>query len=455
MYNNWASKRYSRSVKELCLWGDNPRLDPEQEYKYLRDYFDNIVTDSSDKQNFMNLVKSIAEKGFISIDPIVTYKDNNRLIVAEGNRRVLALKILLEPQKSPIKYRKQIKIQSDKIKDKSIISKIPVIIAPSFDDTVWYINERNSISTLKQSWSRIQQHQWYYDEYMRRNKNIEEVANDFNMTKSELENIIRFVKIRNLIKREEVKEILTNKEYKMAIAINFPITILERFFSSAIVQEKWGINFDGENLKIKNNKDFMGAFKYLIKNIVSKDTTIKIDTRTVTSSLDKILDHLPKVDTNIEGYNDSNINHYKNLVSKTSYNTQSASNNSSPSRAITTIDDIKRARVIKGYSVITKNYRLLSVFNELKHIPTVKYPNAVAALLRVLLDLSVAEYIQDNSIENTNNRSLKEKLKEINKNLNNKHIDQFLNPKNETSLDSLNMYIHDIKNINISINFFK
>ena len=210
MYNNWASKRYSRSVKELCLWGDNPRLDPEQEYKYLRDYFDNIVTDSSDKQNFMNLVKSIAEKGFISIDPIVTYKDNNRLIVAEGNRRVLALKILLEPQKSPIKYRKQIKIQSDKIKDKSIISKIPVIIAPSFDDTVWYINERNSISTLKQSWSRIQQHQWYYDEYMRRNKNIEEVANDFNMTKSELENIIRFVKIRNLIKREEVKEILTN-----------------------------------------------------------------------------------------------------------------------------------------------------------------------------------------------------------------------------------------------------
>ena len=288
---------------------------------------------------------------------------------------------------------------------------------------------------------------------MRRNKNIEEVANDFNMTKSELENIIRFVKIRNLIKREEVKEILTNKEYKMAIAINFPITILERFFSSAIVQEKWGINFDGENLKIKNNKDFMGAFKYLIKNIVSKDTTIKIDTRTVTSSLDKILDHLPKVDTNIEGYNDSNINHYKNLVSKTSYNTQSASNNSSPSRAITTIDDIKRARVIKGYSVITKNYRLLSVFNELKHIPTVKYPNAVAALLRVLLDLSVAEYIQDNSIENTNNRSLKEKLKEINKNLNNKHIDQFLNPKNETSLDSLNMYIHDIKNINISINF--
>ena len=136
MYNNWASKRYSRSVKELCLWGDNPRLDPEQEYKYLRDYFDNIVTDSSDKQNFMNLVKSIAEKGFISIDPIVTYKDNNRLIVAEGNRRVLALKILLEPQKSPIKYRKQIKIQSDKIKDKSIISKIPVIIAPSFDDTV-------------------------------------------------------------------------------------------------------------------------------------------------------------------------------------------------------------------------------------------------------------------------------------------------------------------------------
>ncbi|WP_169754459.1 ParB/Srx family N-terminal domain-containing protein [Campylobacter curvus] len=311
MYNNWASKRYSRSVKELCLWGDNPRLDPEQEYKYLRDYFDNIVTDSSDKQNFMNLVKSIAEKGFISIDPIVTYKDNNRLIVAEGNRRVLALKILLEPQKSPIKYRKQIKIQSDKIKDKPIISKIPVIIAPSFDDTVWYINERNSISTLKQSWSRIQQHQWYYDEYMRRNKNIEEVANDFNMTKSELENIIRFVKIRNLIKQEEVKEILTNKEYKMAIAINFPITILERFFSSAIVQEKWSINFDGENLKIKNNKDFMDAFKYLIKNIVSKDTTIKIDTRTVTSSLDKILDHLPKVDTNIEGYNDSNINHYK------------------------------------------------------------------------------------------------------------------------------------------------
>lgn len=146
----WLNYKTPRAVDQLRLWPENPRLNPEENHIYLSDYAEDITNESTDKNKFIDLVKSIAEDGFIPADPIVVWKntENERYYVAEGNRRVLALKLLRDPQKAPRSIRSSI-IKYSKLIKKNGIEKILVNVAPTFEDAEWYINQRNSNSSLQ------------------------------------------------------------------------------------------------------------------------------------------------------------------------------------------------------------------------------------------------------------------------------------------------------------------
>lgn len=76
-------------LEELTLWDSNPRL-----YKY--DNSDLVLSMLNNQgEKLYKLAKNIAEKGLI--EPIAVLKDNNINIVKEGNRRVVALMILNNP----------------------------------------------------------------------------------------------------------------------------------------------------------------------------------------------------------------------------------------------------------------------------------------------------------------------------------------------------------------------
>ena len=107
----WLVKRYLRSVDSLKLWAENPRLNPDGKYLNLLDYVEELLSDNSEKESFVKLLTSISEKGFIPSDPIVVWRneDDTHCYVAEGNRRVLALKILRNPKKAPKSIRPLVK----------------------------------------------------------------------------------------------------------------------------------------------------------------------------------------------------------------------------------------------------------------------------------------------------------------------------------------------------------
>ena len=48
--------------------------------------------------------------------------------------------------------------------------------------------------------------------------------------------------------------------------------------------------------RLKNKEGFLKAYAQLIKNIVSDNPLVKIDTRTITTDLNKIIESLPRVD---------------------------------------------------------------------------------------------------------------------------------------------------------------
>jgi hypothetical protein len=450
----WLNKKTPRSVDQLKLWPENPRLNPEEKHIYLSDFAEDMTSEESDKKQFFKLVKSIVEDGFIPADPIIVWKENEKYFVAEGNRRILVLKLLREPTKAPKSIRSFMKGQAGRINSKSI-EKIYVNVAPSFGIAEWYINQRNSTSSLQQHWTRVQQQRWIAELYEKYDGDIDKIESITKMTKGELENFIRILKIKDLVKLPEIKEKLSETEYQEATSYKFPITILERFFSKQEVKDKWGIDFDGIEIKLKNRKDFLNAYIALIRHIINKDSEIRIDTRTITNNFDEIFSTLPAVNLeesdSVELLLGSKID--KNDLKKDMSNVIGTTTQR-PTPSIIKNDPNRNKIILPIYNINSSSYRLNGLFNELKGI-SLKYINVVAASIRIFLDLAILNYIETEELENNiktfyrcdlRDVTLKKRLEYIKNNkLTGKSqtiVNKLLDESTQYSLDVLNGYMH-------------
>ena len=197
-----------------------------------------------------------------------------------------------------------------------------------------------------------------------------------------------------MVKEPEVKELLSADEYKAATSHQFPMTVLERFFDTARVREEWGVKFEGTTVKLENRKSFLTAFASLIKNIVSPEPEIKIDTRTITTNIEEILRALPKV--NKEESDPFSVD------TKKKSETEALDLDTPSPRKIKTIkkgDPDRLHLVLPCYSLSNDNYRLAHLFTELKELPTQKYISIAAVSVRVFLDLAVLEYITSEGLD--------------------------------------------------------
>lgn len=449
---DWLEKKVSRSVEQLRLWNENPRLNPDEKHITLADFTEDLIADESEKKHFFDLLKSIAIE-YIPADPVIIWKDEDsqKFYVAEGNRRVLALKLLNDPNKAPKSIRAHVR---NLVKDRQPVDKIKVNVAPSFDDAEWYINQRNSVSTLQRPWSRIQQQRWIETLYNKYGNNINLLLSKSSLSQGELETAIRNLRLIDLIKSPEVKSVLSEQHYKDATSYKFPVTIIERFFSNKVVKEKWGVDFDGLEVKLKNRNGFLVAYAELIKNIVDKNSGITIDTRTITTNLDDILNKLPEVDTSVL---DSCIvgNKYENNLENCQNELEEEKKEKE--KNIMKGDPNRSKLILSIYDIHTSDYRLQGIFNELKKLPVNAYKNAVAASIRIFLDLAVLNWLQTENLvdelESKKKRNLNEitlndrlgfladKLKTKNKKCSS-IIVKLMNKENEFSLDVLNGYQH-------------
>lgn len=456
---NWLSKRTYRSVDTLRLWSENPRLNPEDSHIYISDFVEDLISDAGERESFCNLIKSISENGFIPSDPIVVWKntDNEKFYVAEGNRRVLALKLLRDPNKAPKSIRGLVRKYSTAI-DKNLIKKVLVSIAPSFDDVEWYINQRNNASSLQKSWSRVQQQRWIASLYEKYKGDIDKILSITSMNKSDIEAYIRILKIKDFIKIDDVKRCLTQEEYDKANSHRFPITILERFFGYSIVKERWNLEYNGTEIVIHSElSSFYKAFAELIRRILS-DGDDKIDTRIKAEDAIFIIDSLPPVikvlDDTAEQITNNIINHQPDII-KTTGAQEIGIVIDSPTNIRPLKNNPDRNRILLPiYEITTSDTRLLELFEELKRIP-LSYKNCVSAAMRIFLDLTVRNYIQSEGIEDElckkfkcsfNNVTLHQRLSYLKDNSltgNSKKVaERLLNSENEFSLDVLNGYVH-------------
>ncbi|MGM0642058.1 MAG: ParB/RepB/Spo0J family partition protein [Thermotogota bacterium] len=463
----WLEKKFLRSTDNLRLWNENPRLDFEEKPLRISEYINDLISDNSEKESFFKLVDSISEDGFIPADPIVVWQgENNKYYVAEGNRRVLALKILRNPEKAPKHIRAFVRKKA-KYVNRDEIEKIKVCIAPSFDETEWYINQRHSMESLTRPWSRLQQQRWIerlYDKYGRDVSKIMEITK---RTKSSLETTLRILHIRDLaIKALEFGD-FTEDEKKKVTSHRIPITIFERWFFNAEIKEKWGLVYKEDGYEIISNKrSFLKAYAHWLKLVIHRnepDVGIRINTRTISDSFDQIMGHMPEVsfdkskdididlDRSISGEKDGHTEQEVKNGDKKDSNNQTTNNTNlqnNPDRNRLIIDNM--------YVLQTTNYKLNALFSELEKLPLGRYNMSIAIIMRVFVDIAVSEFIKSEGQESgilENNKSLemiqlKKRISYLKHNKfslpvgTEKVIDQLLNRKNEFSLDTLNNYVH-------------
>ena len=120
--------------------------------------------------------------------------------------------------------------------------------------------------------------------------------------------------------------------------------------------------------------------------------------------------------------------------------------------------DPNRSKLILPiYEIHTSDYRLQGVFNELKKLSVNAYKNAVAASIRIFLDLAVLNWLQTENLvdeleskkkRNLNEITLNNRLEFLAEKLKNRNktcssiIVKLMNKENEFSLDVLNGYQH-------------
>ena len=464
----WLEKRRLRAVDLLKLWPENPRLDPDENHVSIQDYASDLIRENGEKDSFFKLIDSIASEGFIPADPIVVWRseENEKYYVAEGNRRVLALKLLRTPDKSPRSIRSYIRKKSALI-DRNSIEKIRVCIAPSLEETEWYINQRHANSSLQRPWSRLQQQRWIAGLYDKYSGDIDKVSAKTRLNKGQLEFTLRILKIRDLAVHPVILSHLDEDEQEKVKSHRIPMSILERWFLNPQVKESWGIDFDGDEIKIMSNpRSFLDAYAVWLKNVIHRkepDVSIKIDTRTITSSLDELLANLPKVSFEVDD-SDGDIDTLKpdkqrgNNEQTTSDSKKDEGSNSGDGERPLNKNPDRNQLVLPTCKLNTSSNKLDALFREFKKLPVSKYKNITAASIRVFLDLAVAEYISAEGLQKElsiayknkalHDITLKQRLEFLKKNKLTartpvyKVVEKLLNNSNEHSLDTLNNYIH-------------
>ncbi|EMJ2903580.1 ParB N-terminal domain-containing protein [Yersinia mollaretii] len=474
---NWWENRVLRSVDNLKLWRENPRLDPSSRPVKVRDYVEELISDVNDKQDFIDLITSIANRGFVSFDPVVVWQDEDdkSFYVAEGNRRVMALKLLRDPEKAPMSIRKVV-IKLSRIINRDTIEKIKVCVSPTYEDARWYILQRHSNASNQIRWQRLQQQRFIITAYDSVGQDIDETIKLTGFKRASIVEALRYVKIRDIATRQEVTNYLSVDEREQVYSHRINMTVLERWFGNSQVREAWHIEFSNVGVIINANlNDFYIAYAKFLKLMLNKDNDlgIMVNTRTIDSHFQQIFEYLPKVRLASDEEKDEIV--FAPLMDDDVPEIDLNGGTTKPESG-KDLDDLEKnpeeeSRLyLKGnpnrgqltdiyHEIKVRSYKIRALFEELQKLPLRKYPNVSATSIRIFLELSVDEFINNCELQQDVSKRAKKTYNEVtlsqklgilrgeligNKEAD-KIIDQLLHNSNDFSLNTLNEYVHGTK----------
>jgi len=262
--STWPIKTVS--VTRLKLDPENPRFATSAK----RPTQPELIADLIQHEDVASLARDIARLGFFPNELLVVVNDGGAIVV-EGNRRLAALKLLLNPELAPANSQKKFQQYADSSRYK--IARIPVVIAPSRTAAVPLIIARHKGESVK-AWTPVMQSRFVQSRFDH-GLSVDEISEETGLEKTEILRQLRDAKLYDVIRSlplpDDIEAIVHDPR-------SFPFTTLRRLIDYSSVQTALGMQTD-------EKKGFTTSlpaerFQQVLSKIVADIATDKVTSRT-------------------------------------------------------------------------------------------------------------------------------------------------------------------------------
>ena len=277
-------------VKSLYLDKKNFRID----YARVQNNQD-VSKMLFEEENIIEMAHSIVSRnGLYPHEFLIVVKEDGKDIVMEGNRRVLAIRCLLDQKFVPLEYRPKFKSVIGEIdqglKDK--ISKVNVVYMPREEALKIVADKHSDISYRK--WSLVSQWRFLREQFQRFNRDIDKTLDFIDPeTASDVTNGIKFI---NLIDYVRSLEWWDNENLRTEIEKNrLEPTRMTRALNYTDVQNSLKLSFDDKYEVCIKDGTYKKAFDYVLFNfaksaLIDSDEWAKINTRSTKDEIVSLIE---------------------------------------------------------------------------------------------------------------------------------------------------------------------
>jgi hypothetical protein len=329
------------------------------------------------------VAQSVATRGYFSNEPLLAIKENNQLVVVEGNRRLAALKALREPGLLENPWQRQLERLSRQIEDPNAIASVPVTLAPSRRATDQLIAGRH-IGTPVLAWQAENRASFILDKLAEgyTNNQLRDQLG-FSLADIQAARLTRAIAdmARSLELPEEVKAKLENPRAKV-------FTTLERVFDSSVGREYLKVVPDPDHglRGVTTKAEFLRGLTKLVTDVALG----KQSSRTLNRN-DDIRDYFKSW-----GPNELPSEKRGSFVPADIIQGQSVASpgrRAEPAAAGKKSKQLSKTVLPRDFKVRFGNDRLSDIRRELIKLNRDDFPNAGAVLLRVFFELAVLDYL--------------------------------------------------------------
>jgi len=360
-YSLWEERRIA--VADLTLDALNPRIPVNGKIPSQKE----LIVELVENDKVYELAELIVENGYLPDQYLIVVREDGRLVVVEGNRRLSAVKLLLNPHNAPTDYQRRFSTLSERI-DPSTISELKTLIAPSREAAIPLIVSKHTDPSVEE-WAPIMQAN-FYARQIKGGVTVEKLSEAINVSPTDIREALftagLYAEARKLRLSVNTKQVVDNPR-------TFPMSTLIRLTARPVGRQFLGLQQNAKG-KVKSalaKKTFNKRFGRIVSDIASG---IK-NSRNLNTDLE------------IRSYFEE-INGKKFVSGKLP---------SPPTRKfkLTTKAKISKSLIPSSFHCDSKNDRIKEVVIELKRIPLEEFPNGVAVLLRVALELGAYQYLLD------------------------------------------------------------
>lgn len=374
---SWRTK--SLSPTSLHLDNKNPRLGREYSSRAPRE----IIQYLFEHDKAMEVAESIATRGYFPNEPLLAVKEDGRLVVVEGNRRLAALKALREPALLEGKYERQVERLARRILDPSLIATVPVTVAPSRKETDRQIAGRH-IGTAVRAWRAENRASFILDK-LAEGYDDDALRDELGFSVAEIQQARQTRAVadmaRSLDLPDEVKAKLDAPTAKV-------FTTLERVFNSSVGREYLHVATDPVHGLRGNTtkKQFLRGFAKLVTDVaLGKQSSRSLNKNENIRAYFEGWDPKERPEKKRGSFVPSDIIKGRSVYTKPK-TAKKAPSKRSKSESKTVLP--------KDFKIRHGNDRLIDIRRELTKLKRQDFPNAGAVLLRVFFELSALHYLE-------------------------------------------------------------